>query len=99
MGVQPVRPTRQMSITLPAAEAERVASRIASGRYASESDVILEGLRALDERDAAVEEWLRTDVAATYDAHKANPHQARTLDEAWQRLDSRMDAIDRDEVL
>jgi antitoxin ParD1/3/4 len=93
-----MRSTRQMSITLPLAMADSVQSRVASGRYASESEVIREGLRALDERDEAVEHWLRTEVAATYDAHKAAPNKTGSLDEAWQRLEARMDAIDQEEI-
>ncbi|MCQ0990542.1 type II toxin-antitoxin system ParD family antitoxin [Jiella marina] len=93
-----MRSTQQMSITLPLEMASRVKQRVADGDYASESEVIREGLRALQEREAAVENWLRTEVAATYDAHKANPDKARPLDAAWQRLEARMDAIDRDEA-
>ena len=93
-----MRTTQQMSITLPLEMAERVKQRVESGAYASESEVIREGLRALQEREAAVEQWLRTEVVAAYDAHKADPTKARPLDEAWQRFEARMDAIDRDEA-
>lgn len=93
-----MRSTRQMSITLPLAMAYRVQSRVSSGRYASESEVIREGLRALDEREEAVEHWLRTEVVATYDAHKADPSRAIPIDAAWQHLEAHMDAIDRDEA-
>ena len=93
-----MRSTRQMSITLPLAMADRVQSRVASGRYASESEVIREGLRALDERDEAVEHWLRTEVAATYDTHTADPDRAKPLDAAWQHLEAQMDAIDQEKI-
>lgn len=93
-----MRSTQQMSITLPLEMANLVKRRVASGDYASESEVIREGLRALQEREAAVEHWLRTEVAVTYDAHKANPTAARSLDEAWEHLESRMAAIDRDKT-
>jgi hypothetical protein len=33
------------------------------------------GLRALQERDAAVERWLKDEVIPTYDAMKADPSQ------------------------
>lgn len=93
-----MRSTQQMSITLPLEMATLVKHRVSSGDYASESEVIREGLRALQEREAAVENWLRTEVAATYDTHKANPGKARPLGEAWTRLEARMDEIDRDEA-
>jgi antitoxin ParD1/3/4 len=47
--------------------------QVYSGAYASGSEVIRAGLRALQERDAAVERWLRDEVAPVYDAMKANP--------------------------
>ncbi|MBY5362292.1 type II toxin-antitoxin system ParD family antitoxin [Rhizobium leguminosarum] len=92
-----MRSTRQMSITLPVEMAKRIKQRVSNGDYASESEVIREGLRALQERENAVEHWLRTEVAATYDAHKADPTKAKPLDEVWRRLEARMDEIDREE--
>jgi antitoxin ParD1/3/4 len=91
-----MRSTQQMSITLPIEMATLVKSRVSNGDYASESEVIREGLRALQERENAVEQWLRGEVAATYDAHKANPTKAKPLNEAWARVENRMDDIDRD---
>lgn len=92
-----MRSTQQMSITLPVEMANLVKKRVANGDYASESEVIREGLRALQERENAVEHWLRTEVVATYDAYKADPARAKPLDEAWKRLEARMDDIDREE--
>ncbi|MCA2406448.1 type II toxin-antitoxin system ParD family antitoxin (plasmid) [Rhizobium leguminosarum bv. viciae 248] len=92
-----MRSTQQMSITLPVEMAKRIKQRVSNGDYASESEVIREGLRALQERENAVEHWLRTKVAATYDAHKADPTKAKPIDEVWRRLEARMDEIDREE--
>ncbi|MDP2258907.1 MAG: type II toxin-antitoxin system ParD family antitoxin [Caulobacter sp.] len=68
-----MRTTRQMSITLPVEMADSVRAKVASGDYASESEVIREGLRALEAREEAVERWLRTEVVATCEAFRANP--------------------------
>ena len=84
-----MRTTRQLSITLPTEMAQKVKAKVASGDYASESEVIREGLRALDERDAVVEKWLREEVVPTYDAWKANPGDTLSLDEVFQRLADR----------
>jgi len=73
-----MRTTRQLSVTLPNDMADRVKAKVASGEYASESEVIRDGLRALQERDRAVEQWLRHDVANAYDAMKADPSRGRT---------------------
>ncbi|MEH7845165.1 type II toxin-antitoxin system ParD family antitoxin [Rhizobium laguerreae] len=92
-----MRSTQQMSITLPVEMAKRVKQWVSNGDYASESEVIREGLRALQERENAVEHWLQTEVAATYDAYKADPTKAKPLDVVWKRLEARMEEIDREE--
>ncbi|WP_253958399.1 hypothetical protein [Rhizobium sp. WYJ-E13] len=56
-----------------------------------------ESLWALQEHENAVEHWLRTEVAAAYDAYKAYPTEAKSIDEAWKCLGARMDEIDRDD--
>ena len=68
-----MRSTRQLSITLPNRMADMVRSKVASGEYATESEVIRDGLRALQARDRAVEHWLREQVVPAYDALKADP--------------------------
>lgn len=67
------RSTQQFSITLPNDMARMVKSKVASGDYASESEVIRDGLRTLQARDRALEKWLRNDVAVAYDEAKADP--------------------------
>ncbi len=71
-----MRSAQQLSITLPNEMAEAVRARVAAGKYATESEVIRDGLRVLLARDRAVEDWLRKDVAAAYDALKADPSRA-----------------------
>jgi antitoxin ParD1/3/4 len=53
-----------------------VRRKVASGEYASESEVLRDGLRALKARDDAIEMWLRTQVLPAYDAYKADPSRA-----------------------
>jgi putative addiction module CopG family antidote len=71
-----MRSTQQFSITLPHEMADAVRAKVAAGEYATESEVIRDGLRVLLARDRAVEDWLRNDVAAAYDALKADPSRA-----------------------
>ena len=81
-----MRSTQQFSVTLPHEMAAEVRARVASGEYASESEVIRDGLRALHARDRAIEEWLRTDVVAAYDALKADPSTGISLEDARAAL-------------
>ena len=87
-----MRTTQQMSITLPTEMTARVKSRVASGEYASESEVIREGLRALQAREDAVEHWLRTEVVDIYDKMKANPERAIPIEEVQAHLIARRKA-------
>lgn len=82
-----MRTTRQMSITLPVEMADSVRAKVVSGDYASESEVIREGLRALEARDEAVERWLRTEVVATYEAFLANPETGVPAEEVRARIE------------
>jgi len=81
-----MRTTQQFSITLPNEMANVIKSKVEAGEYATESEVIRDGLRALFARDRAVEQWLRDQVVPAYDALKADPARAVTLDQIRARL-------------
>jgi antitoxin ParD1/3/4 len=63
------------TFSLPAEQAAYIDSKVNAGAYASGSEVVRAGLRALQERDAAVERWLIEEVAPVYDAMKADPRR------------------------
>jgi putative addiction module CopG family antidote len=75
-----------MSITLPTQMAELVREKVASGEYASESEVVRDGLRSLMARDRALEEWLRTDVVRAYEELRANPDSGIPLRQVREAL-------------
>lgn len=81
-----MRTTQQLSITLPNDMASLVKTKVSTGEYASESEVIRDGLRALMARDRAVENWLLNTVGPAYDALKADPSRAVTADQICARL-------------
>ena len=81
-----MRTTQQTSVTLPKEMAEAVKAKVSAGEYASESEVIRDGLRALMARDRAVEGWLHGTVGPAYDALKADPGRARSTDQVRARL-------------
>jgi len=81
-----MRTTQQFSITLPNEMAEAVKSKVAGGEYASESEVIRDGLRVLMARDRVVDNWLLQQVGPAYDALKADPERAVTVDQVRAKL-------------
>jgi len=66
--------------------ADLVRAKVATGEYATESEVIREGLRTLLARDRAVEGWLRERVAPAYDALKADQSRAISADDVRATL-------------
>jgi putative addiction module CopG family antidote len=83
-----MRTTQQLSITLPNEMAEAIKTKVRSGEYATESEVIREGLRALLNRDRDIESWLQNEVGVAYDALKSNPSRAVTADQVRELLAS-----------
>lgn len=81
-----MRTTQQFSITLPSQMADVVKAKVASGEYATESEVIRDGLRALLARDRALDNWLVGQVGPAYDALKADPESALSVDQVRARL-------------
>ena len=81
-----MRTTQQLSITLPNDLAAAVKAKVRTGEYATESEVIRDGLRALLARDRAVESWLHHQVGPAYDALKAELSHAVTIDLVRARL-------------
>jgi putative addiction module CopG family antidote len=81
-----MRSTRQLSITLPNEMAELVRTKVAAGEYATESEVIRDGLRVLLARDRAMEDWLREKVAPAYDRLKASPSRGVSGTHVRKRL-------------
>jgi antitoxin ParD1/3/4 len=77
------------TVSLPAVHAAFIDELVASGAYASASEVVRAGLRALQERDAAVERWLREDVAPVYDSMPADPARAVSLNDVFADIRAR----------
>ncbi len=83
-----MRTTQQFSITLPNEMADLVKAKVAQGEYATESEVIRDGLRALMARDRAMEIWLQEQVGSAFDALKAEPGRVLRADAVRNMLKS-----------
>lgn len=77
------------TFSLPVEHGKFIDEQVASGSYASASEVVRAGLRALQERDAAVERWLREEVAPVYDAMQADPARARDMEDVFGAIRAR----------
>jgi len=88
-----LRTTQQFSITLPNEMAGLVKSMVATGVYATESEVFRDGLRALLARERAMERWLHDDVGPAYDALKADPSRAVSPDQVRARIAAEHEAM------
>ncbi len=88
-----MRSTQQISVTVPREMAATIKAKVASGEYASESEVVRDGLRALQARDRAVENWLRTDVVKVYDAVKEHPERRRSIEDVQASLAAQRDRL------
>ena len=76
------------TVSLPSEHAAFIDQMVASGSFASASEVVRAGLRALQERNDAVERWLRDEVAATYDRVKVDPDSLLTSEQVFDAVRS-----------
>jgi antitoxin ParD1/3/4 len=74
------------TVSLPTAQASYIDALVEAGAYASASEVVRAGLRALQERDAAIERWLREEVAPVYDSMQAAPGRGVSADHVTAAL-------------
>jgi antitoxin ParD1/3/4 len=74
------------TVSLPAEQAGYIDALVASGAFASASEVVRAGLRALQERDAAVERWLREEVAEAYDEWQRAPDSSIPVEDVAAAL-------------
>ncbi|MBK8908116.1 MAG: type II toxin-antitoxin system ParD family antitoxin [Rhodospirillales bacterium] len=81
--------TEDRKVDLPPQYAGYVDRLVADGLYGSASDVVAAGLLALQERDAAVDAWLRDAVAPVYDAMENAPERRRPAQAAFDDVRAR----------
>ena len=77
------RTSRPITVTLGELQ-EKVDARVASGAYASASEVMRAAIRALDREEAAAQDWLTRAV----DEALADPRPSISIDEAFEQLEA-----------
>ena len=80
------------TFSLPAEQAAFIDAQVKTGSFASASEVVRAGLRALQARDAAIERWLREEVVAAYDEMKAHPERGISAEDMAERMRARHEA-------
>jgi len=76
----------QLTVTLPEEMVAMVRDKVAAGEYQSESDVVRDGLHALEAGSLALENWLEGEVVAAFDAMRADPARALSSEQVRASL-------------
>lgn len=74
------------TFSLSAEQAGYMDAQVASGAYAAASGVVRAGLRALQERDAVVERWLREEAVPVAAAIDADPNRATPAEQVFAEI-------------
>jgi antitoxin ParD1/3/4 len=74
------------TISFTPAHNELIEEKLKSGAYSSASEVVRNGLRALQERDEAIEDWLKREVVPIYDRIAANPSELLDADAVFDEI-------------
>jgi antitoxin ParD1/3/4 len=82
------RSSRAITVTLGAYQ-PKVEARVASGEYASASEVLRAGLRALEDKEQAYTEWLRTKVQEAME----DPGPDLPMDEVFDELEAKLQTM------
>lgn len=83
-----VPPTNELLVCPPGRRATSTTSSLPA-RNSSGSEVVRAGSRALQERDAAVEKWLRDEVVEVCDAMRAEPRRAILAEKVFAAIRAR----------
>ena len=81
-----------LQVTLPRETLDFVHRKVASGEFASESEVILEGIAALQDKDAGFERWAREVGVPAYERLLADPSRGVSLDQVRANFAARQSA-------
>jgi Arc/MetJ-type ribon-helix-helix transcriptional regulator len=70
-------------------DVEWIRSKVQSGSFASEAEVVAQSIALSREEDAELDSWMRAVVANRYDRHKANPQAGLSFEQVMQHVEER----------
>ncbi|MEO8757158.1 MAG: type II toxin-antitoxin system ParD family antitoxin [Devosia sp.] len=73
-------------------QAKFIDAKVASGAYASGSEVLRDSLRGMQEDETLIEKWLKDEVLPTIDEMTAHPERLIPIDEAFDRIEAKLRA-------
>ena len=77
---------RRRTVSLPPEQSAYVDKLIESGSYNSASEVVQAGVQALQDRDMAIDDWLRNEVAPVHDAMVADPSRGIPAEQVFAKV-------------
>lgn len=78
--------TEKRTFSLAPEQVSYIDKLVDAGTYASANDVIDAGLKALRERDADLDQWLREEVLPVMEAMDADPSRAIPADQVFDEI-------------
>ncbi len=76
-------------------QAKFIDAKVEQGGYASGSEVVREGLRGLQEDDAAIERWLHEEVVPTLRRIDAGEEELIPIDQAFEEIFAELAALEK----
>jgi Arc/MetJ-type ribon-helix-helix transcriptional regulator len=83
---------QRFDVRLPAEMAEELEQKVQSGEYGSVQDALIEGARALLQRDADIDRWLREEVVAGHAEYLSDPSSSIPSEGVLGRIKARRQA-------
>jgi len=89
--------TQQITLTLPDDLVERLKSKVSSGEFATESEVLhaslIDFLNPVQGEDSDLELWLRTETARRCEEADAHPEELLSADDMRRAIEEELQAI------